>query len=136
MRRTLDSRFNTFKCVSILKPGKGSWCTRTSIISSVCNPTDTAAYSEFVDKGRSDDVSRRVNYRAKNCVPANRFTNGYEKILSLLCNWGKGLENNVAIIRTNPQGPRRVVRFKMKPGEVLIHEDVRHEGILLPTMCI
>ena len=59
------------------------------------------------------------------CAPADRLADGYEEILSLLRDWGEGLQDDMTVLGTNPNGPSGVVRFQVKPREVVLLEDVR-----------
>ena len=67
-------------------------------------------------------------------IPADRLSNGDKEVLRLLRNGGKRLEDDVAIFGTDPKRTRSVIRFEMKPREVLLMEDMGHKGILLSPM--
>jgi hypothetical protein len=49
------------------------------------------------------------------CVPANRLADGYEEILSLFRNRRERFQNNMSVLRTNPDGSSRVVSLQVKP---------------------
>ena len=58
------------------------------------------------------------------CVPADRLADGYKEILSLLRNRGEGLQNDVTILRANPDGSSRVVSLQVEPRKIVPLEDV------------
>ena len=47
------------------------------------------------------------------CAPADRFTNGYEKILGLFCNRRESFKDDMTILWTDPKRTRSMVRFQM-----------------------
>lgn len=108
------------------------------MMSSVCSPTETAAYSEYevslyswMKAGLRHRSSRVSTYCRLTCIPANRFGDGYQEILGLFRNGREGLEDDVAVLWANPNWTRRVVGLEMKPREVLLVKYVRYKGILL-----
>jgi hypothetical protein len=74
--------------------------------------------------------------RSPEYIPANRLANGGQKVLCLFCNGGECLENDVSVLGTNPQRPRSMVRFEVQPREVLVHEDVRYQTVLMAPMLL
>lgn len=89
-----------------------------------------------MDEGRSTDLSIKLAVpRGTLCIPANRLTNSYKKILCLLSNGRKGFEDNVAIIIwTDPERPRGMIRLQMKPRKVTFWEDMRDQRVLLSAV--
>lgn len=68
------------------------------------------------------------------CVPANRLADSYEEILSLLSDWREGFQDNMSVLRTNPDGSSRVVGLQVKPRKIALFEDVRDQLVLLFPM--
>lgn len=52
-------------------------------------------------------------YRSSNntCAPADRFTNGYEKILGLLCNRRESFKDDMPILWADPERAGGVIGF-------------------------
>jgi hypothetical protein len=82
------------------------------MMSSVCNPTDTAAYREYdvslyswmklgLVKTYSNDP---LQTSAMTYLPANGLADSYEEILCLLGYWRKSLQYDMTIFGTNPKG--------------------------------
>ena len=68
------------------------------------------------------------------CVPANRLADGYEEILSLIRNRREGFQDNMSVLRTNPDGSSRVISLQVEPRKVVLLEDVRDQLVLLFPM--
>ena len=64
-------------------------------------------------------------------LPADWLADGHEEILCLLGNWRESLQNDMAILGTNPKGARSMVGFQVEEREVLVHEDMRNKVVLL-----
>ena len=54
--------------------------------------------------------------------------------MCLLGNWRESFQDDVTIFRTNPKGARSMVRFQVEPREVLVHEDMRNQVVLLSSV--
>jgi len=57
-------------------------------------------------------------------VPADRLADSYKEILCLLSNWRECLQDDMAVLGTNPEGAGSVVGLQVQPGKVLVHENV------------
>lgn len=67
-------------------------------------------------------------------VPADGLANGRQEVLSLLSNGRKCLKYDMTIFGTDPERTRLMIQLEMEPGEILVHEDVRYQLVLLPAM--
>ena len=68
------------------------------------------------------------------CVPANGLADRHQEILGLVRDWGEGLQDNMAVLRANPDRSSRVVSLQMEPRKIVLLEDVRDELVLLLPM--
>jgi len=59
------------------------------------------------------------------CVPADRLADRHQEILGLLRNRGEGLQENMTVLRIDPDGSSRVVSPQVKPGIVVLLEDIK-----------
>ena len=48
-------------------------------------------------------------------APADWFTDGCEEILRLLRYRGEGFQNNVAVLRADPEWPGGMIRLQVQP---------------------
>ena len=61
------------------------------------------------------------------CVPADRLTDRYQEILGLLRNRGEGLQDNLTVLRVDPDESSRVVSPQVEPQKVVPLEDIRKQ---------
>lgn len=87
------------------------------MMSSVCRPTETAAYREYdvslyswmkLGLGRFRKLSRHIDIAN---TPADGLANGDKEVLRLFGDGRERLENDMTIFRADPERTRGVIGF-------------------------